>query len=344
MLGKKKELPSTLFLAIAGFFNKEYNFDTHTFLEKKQLCISTLKTTQSTIHVSYVTELIDEVVKQTKDNNVLFKLSSLATPKNIGVLGYLMLHSKNICEALDKLCKYYLLIGKSIKPVFIKIDDGYKIGIYANDEEQGLSNLEKYKAQIHLFAIVHLINNITSEKIKPEYITFMQDKPLYFNEHENIIGIKVIYNADENAMYFSKDIQKISTLSSNDTLVRSFEKEAEETLQLRLVGESLQVKISGLILVSTSELDISLESIANKAKLHPRVLQKYLKKENTSFSKILEEVRKKLCAYYLLKDVDIATIAVSLGYSELSSFFRAFKRWYFMTPKQWLLKKKNENL
>ena len=119
-------------------------------------------------------------------------------------------------------------------------------------------------------------------------------------------------------------------------MLKYFEQEAQEILKLNLIGETLTIQISGLILASTSELDISLNSIANKTKFSVRVLQKLLKKEGTTFSEILEDVRKKLATYYLIKGIDIETISISLGFSELSSFFRIFKKWYSLSPKEWL--------
>ncbi len=287
MQNNKDSLPSMIFFSILDFFKKKYKFDTSEFMKKRNIQGSDLE-----VKIHYLNEAVDEVIKQTKDYNVLFHLATLATPKHIGVLGYMMLHSSNICEALNKMCKYYLLIGKSIKPIFIKTQNGYKIGIYENNEKNGLLNLEKYKAQIHLFAIIHLINNITNKKIKPSCITFIQEKPP-LSDFSNNLGIKVLFNSDENAIYFDKNIEDIETTSSNNKMLKIFEKEAQEILNLKLIGETLKIKVSGFILVSTSQLDISIKSIANKANLSVRVLQKHLKKEDTTFGKILEDVRKK---------------------------------------------------
>lgn len=324
------KLPSMIFFSVINFFKKKYNFNENIFLEQRSINRSDLQ-----VKIIYLNELIDEVIKETKDYSVLYHLATLATPKHMGVLGYMMLHSSNISDAMNKMCKYYLLIGKSIKPVFIKTHNAYKIGIYENNEKNGLQNLEKYKAQIHLFAIIHLINNIAIQKIKPSSITFIQDKPLFSN-FNNDLGIKIEFNSAENAIYFDKNIENIKTISSNNKMLKYFEQEAQEILKLNLIGETLTIQISGLILASTSELDISLNSIANKTKFSVRVLQKLLKKEGTTFSQILEDVRKKLATYYLIKGIDIETISISLGFSELSSFFRIFKKWYSLSPKEWL--------
>lgn len=79
---------------------------------------------------------------------------------------------------------------------------------------------------------------------------------------------------EENSIYFTKSIKKIETSSANDYLLKVFGKEAEKALNLKLKEGGLKEKVSGLILVSSTQLDISLDSISSKMGLNPRILQK----------------------------------------------------------------------
>ena len=47
----------------------------------------------------------------------------------------------------------------------------------------------------------------------------------------------------------------------------------------------------------------------------------------------MEEVKKDLATYYLKRDVSVKEISYLLGYSEISSFVKAFKKWTGKTPK-----------
>lgn len=317
----------------------KYNFDTKSFFEKRNICLNEVEELNFNIKISLIDELVYEILDKTKDYSVLYNLAKVSKPSRLGILGYIMTHSSNISEALEKLCKYYLLIGNRIKPIFTKAEDKYKIVLYINDQNGNIIDKNDYKTILHIFAIIHLINYIISKKVKPTLITFKQKKIHYSLSNNEIDGIKINFGEEENAIYFNNDIEDIKTTSSNKQLLKVFEREAEETLHLKLDNNILKEKIAGLILVSSTEtdiaLDISLDSISSKAKMHPRVLQSKLKEEGTSFSKILLDVRKKLSIYYLSRDIDITTISLSLGYIDLSSFFRAFKKWYKMTPRQW---------
>jgi AraC-like DNA-binding protein len=65
-------------------------------------------------------------------------------------------------------------------------------------------------------------------------------------------------------------------------------------------------------------------------------LQRQLESSGRSFSSLHDEARRELAPLYLRQQWLPATeIAFLLGYSELSAFTRAFKRWYGASPSDW---------
>ena len=64
-----------------------------------------------------------------------------------------------------------------------------------------------------------------------------------------------------------------------------------------------------------------------------RTLNRLLAAEGTSYRQLLDALRSELAARHLAgDDVSIAEVGFLLGFSELSSFHRAFKRWTGRTP------------
>jgi AraC-like DNA-binding protein len=73
--------------------------------------------------------------------------------------------------------------------------------------------------------------------------------------------------------------------------------------------------------------------IARSLHMGARTLQRKLHERGTSFSRLLEQVRRELAAQYVA-DARVPVIEISylLGFSEPSAFSRAFKRWTGASP------------
>lgn len=67
-----------------------------------------------------------------------------------------------------------------------------------------------------------------------------------------------------------------------------------------------------------------------------RTMQRRIKVEGKSFRLLLDETRQEL-SHQLLADggVEINEVAFLLGYQDINSFYRAFRKWGNITPGQW---------
>jgi AraC-like DNA-binding protein len=77
----------------------------------------------------------------------------------------------------------------------------------------------------------------------------------------------------------------------------------------------------------------TLSDVAAELDVHPRTLRRRLAEEGTSFRALLNEARSNV-AVDLLHNVGLTVEEVStrLGYTEVSTFSHAFKRWYGVAP------------
>jgi AraC-like DNA-binding protein len=74
-------------------------------------------------------------------------------------------------------------------------------------------------------------------------------------------------------------------------------------------------------------------NIARKMKMSVRTLGRRLEDEGTTYRLLLDEVRKELAHSQLVRlDVSIPEVACLLGFSDVTAFHRAFKRWTGQTP------------
>jgi len=80
----------------------------------------------------------------------------------------------------------------------------------------------------------------------------------------------------------------------------------------------------------------TIERCSEKMGMSVRSLQSHLSDTGQKFSDILEDYRSELAKSFLQQqELSLDDVAANLGYSEQSSFGRAFKRWTGLTPKQY---------
>ncbi len=86
-------------------------------------------------------------------------------------------------------------------------------------------------------------------------------------------------------------------------------------------------------LIPTGEA--TLATIAPLMNMHERTLQRALSLAGTDFRTLLDHARFDLARDGLALGQSVTDLALNLGYSEISAFSRAFKRWSGVSPQQW---------
>ena len=82
--------------------------------------------------------------------------------------------------------------------------------------------------------------------------------------------------------------------------------------------------------------ECSIDRVAAAMNLHPRVLQKKLQKDTTSFRELLQKTRMDIAMRNLQHgQLSITDLALNLGYADVAIFSRNFKRWTGRSPRDW---------
>ncbi len=271
-------------------------------------------------------------MEKTNNPNLALDLGESISYHSLGILGYLLLNTQNLKQMIEKFSHYQILISRHLKFYFEEDDEYYKFAIYINGNRY--IPVPSFHAEVHLSAILKILSDILGSRVIPAFTYFSYAKQSDSKRYKEIFGKNIYYEKDENAIFFKKDELDIPVNNANPSMLGFFEAQANAILQ-ELQSSSYYKMVEKEILKNIGAKEITVELVASNLDLSVRTLQNYLKAENKSFLEAYTNVRKKLAKHYILNtQLDDTTISYLLGYSEVSSFYRAYKKWNSSTPKE----------
>lgn len=271
-------------------------------------------------------------MKESNNKALALHIGQAVSYQSLGLLGYLLLNTSNLKQMIEKFNYYQKIISGYFKFQFFDDKVYYKLAIYIN--ENPMIPVPSFHAQVHLSSIISILTQILGQKVTPEFTYFSQEKDENITEYQKIFGENIFFSKDENAIFFKKDKLNIKVKNPNSSMLEYFENEAKKILDEQ-EQKSWYSKVEKEIFKNIGEKEITIDLISSNLGITPRTLQNYLKTENKTFREALGKIRQKLAQHYIDNTkMDLGTISFLLGYSEPSSFFRAYKKWNKKTPKQ----------
>lgn len=123
--------------------------------------------------------------------------------------------------------------------------------------------------------------------------------------------------------------------SFNAKLRDYFDSTCKQLVAALPVNDTMSAQVRKQLIATMDGGDVSMEAIAKKLGTSSRTLQRRLAEEATSYNDVLAEVRIEFAKRYLTRGTMSASeVAYLVGFTEPPAFFKAFKRWTGMTPRE----------
>ena len=284
-----------------------------------------------------------EAIKRTGDEHLGLHLGEVFNLATFGIVGYVLVNCQTFEEVLEKLSRYtslfsqgaYLHFSISEGLVFCDCDIVARLKNYLLEEP-------RQAVESTFASLLTATKVLTGYPLRPYAVWFQFPRPADISEHERIFKTNLHFSMSTNRLVFEAGCLKWPVLSANANLLSVFEQHAKAMLEdmnqeqfyTRKVAQAIAHKLKG-------ELPV-IEMIAHSLTISVRQLQRELSAEGTSFQKLLDETRQELALRHLKNpNTAIHDVAFLLGFSEPSSFHRAFKRWTGQTPKNYRSFKKH---
>lgn len=245
------------------------------------------------------------------------------------VLQYLFLSSSTFGEGLTRVLNYQrLLSDASQASTGFDGDEAYILFSKASDNVLSLRHLNECMA----LGLIRFFKYVTDDSFKPSRLHFRHLAPANVAEVERVFACPVMFGQQENSIFFDKAVLELSSSHAEPELLQLHEKLASEHVAKleRQDIVSRVYKVFGEVLETGA---VSLDDVAKHLGIKPRTLRTRLSEAGTNFNQLLADYRCNLAKKLLAgTEESIDEIVYLTGFSEPSTFYRAFKRWTNQTP------------
>ncbi|WP_457445645.1 AraC family transcriptional regulator ligand-binding domain-containing protein [Roseateles sp. P5_E4] len=259
------------------------------------------------------------------------RLARGIAPRHFGVVGFAALACGTLGEALQRLERYH----RSVYDVNIAQVHPCPEGICIEwGVERGRPGALVDETAIA--ALVQLTREFTGRPVHALAADFVNRHPADVRPYEDFFGGPVRFDQPSTRLVLALRDLALPLRGADAALLALLDDQAERLLQeVAAISEPVGVwrqALVGLIRSGRTQLP----DLALSLQMSPRSLQRRLAEQGQSFQALLSQTRQQLAEAYLRDPgVELAEVALLLGYSEQSAFTRAFRQWTGQAPLQW---------
>lgn len=253
-----------------------------------------------------------------------------------GILGFVMLNSGTLREAVINLQRYFLVVGDGEEIEVEQVGPHVKLRFRERDPAgRGLRQNSEYFAAM----IIRACRDMTRKRLSPVRAEFMHARPNAPIDYESLLGCPVRFRADWDAVVFATETMRLPVIGSNHKLLKVLEMACRKILGPAPRKQDIVHDVRSLIMEDLARGAVHIDSVASKLSVSSKTLERRLSERDESFSDLSDAIRQDLAKQYLSEtDLRLEQIAYLTGYSESSALVRAFKRWTGETPMQFRAK------
>lgn len=247
---------------------------------------------------------------------------------SFSVLNYLLQTSATLGEALDTALRYQRLGGEGGEVLMSEASDLVRISYLPLNPL-----VPATRARVLALMSFWVLQLRT---LLPEFelagCHFIHAEPPTLELYHERFACPLQFGGNEYSLCIPQRLLAKPLPQANPPL-RNLLRQHAESLLAKLPSASVRARVTALLGSQLSRGEPGRAVLAQELGLSERTLQRRLAEEGSSYQQLLADTRRQLAERYLEQGQLPATdIALLLGYSEPSVFFRAFRHWTGQTP------------
>jgi len=258
-------------------------------------------------------------------------VASQVTPATFHALGYALGASTTLREAFERMVRYFRLVTDAVDLEFAADGEDYRFLVrpLPGPVQPAPESIDAFISLFMRFCRSQLGRGFSARRV-----SLRRPAPLDTSGYERVLRCPLQFGAPDNAMWFPREPFERRLDDANPELARH-----NDEIVLRYLARFDRENLRSRVRAALTELlptgVPSAEKVADTLHLSLRSLQRRLADEDSSYEALLNDTRRELAQSYLQdRRYSIGEITFLLGFSDASSFTRAFRRWTGCSPTQ----------
>lgn len=271
-----------------------------------------------------------ELDRRSGDPDIGLRMAEFAQPAILDVVGYAIQSSPNLKEAIRRAVRSLRILHQGVELTF-KVQG--KVARLTHAVPQASIPLHRVDSDFWMAGLLLRLRKMTGTDFVPLKAGFQHAAPTDISFYRQLFRSSVEFNQPVNDFVFDAAWLQQPLLTADPGLCIVLDRYIEELLVKLPQSESIVDSVRREIGIGLRDGNPGLSACALRLGFDKRTLQRKLKQAGVSYQELLDEMRRELSMYYLQEQhLPAHEVAFLLGFSETSTFHRAFKRWTGTTP------------
>lgn len=278
-------------------------------------------------------ELLDAAAVASGDDCIGLHLGTVQSLQCAGILGYAAQASPDLRTLLALAGRYFKLHQEGAT-LQLQLDGKVATASYDVSDREVILHRQDSELTLGLgVAQIRLLSGLANWA--PLSVHFIHPEPRLSSGRElrRFFGCAVHFEDTFDGMRFQEAFLDTPIRTADPGLLRILKGYAEDRLALEGEMPSLIGSARRLVAAGLASGRFSIEDVAQALAMTPRMLQRRLADERMNFSNLVDDTRRDMAVQYLRdRRLSLTDAAFLVGYSDLTAFYRAFRRWFNQTP------------
>lgn len=258
------------------------------------------------------------------------RAASVFSPSQLGALGYAWQASLTLRKACERLERFIRVVNNQAKVIVDDSEDCMVVTVRLDLPSESLIARDDSA----LATITRMCRLVYGDQFRLQAVNFKHAAPRDHTPYFEYFACPLNFEKPDNQLLIPLSISDEVLLGANSELALLNDQVVTRRLAL-MDRNDIVARVQSALMEQLPLGNVSDDSVANALHMSVRTLHRKLSEVNQNFRNILVEMRRELAEHYILDNsLTLTEISLLLGFSEPSSFSRAFKSWTGSAPSE----------